>query len=90
MEYNVGDTITAEGIIYTFNGEAWTYKWDVVPGGVSTTITIDTPPVPDGSTPDTPVQQPSTSLIDDKVEYDFAVLSGLATGSLYANTVQAG
>ena len=80
MDYQQGDTITSGGVNYTYNGSSWTYVQDKVPGGVSSTITFAGTPVPD----------PATALIDDQKEYDFAVLAGLATGALYANTVQAG
>ena len=82
MDYKRGDKITQEGVIYTFNGRSWTYIYDAEPNGVSTTKTVRFTPVPD--------EQPETTLVNDQIEYDFNVLSGLATGSLYANTVQAG
>ena len=82
MAYQPGDTITQRGVVYTYNGRAWTYKHDPEPGGVSTNITVRFTPVPD--------EEPVTQVVNDKIEYDFHVLSGLATGALYANTVQAG
>lgn len=82
MDYQRGDQITQRGVVYTFNGSSWTYNLDVDPGGVSSTITVPFTPVPD--------EDPSTLVVNDQVEYDFHVLSGLATGALYANTVQAG
>ena len=81
MAYQQGDQITSGGVVYTYNGRAWTYVYDAEPGGVSTTITIVGTPTPDEQT---------TALVNDQIEYDFRVLSGLAIGALYANTVQAG
>ena len=81
MAFQPGDQITSGGVLYTFNGQSWTYVYDAEPGGVTTTITIDGTPIPDV------IHAPQ---INDQVVYDFAVLSGLATGALYANTVQAG
>ena len=81
MAFQPGDTITSGGVLYTYNGRAWTYVYDAEPGGVSTTITVVGTPIPDV------IHAPK---INDQVEYDFAVLAGLATGALYANTVQAG
>ena len=81
MDYQQGETITSGGVVYTFIGDAWTYVYDPTPGGVSTTLTQKTAPIPD---------QGATATVNDQVEYDFAVLSGLAVGALYANTVQAG
>ena len=82
MSYQAGDQITSTGVVYTFNGTAWTYLLDVDPGGVSTTITVTSTPVPDS--------EPETVIVNDQIEYDFHVLSGLATGSIYVNTAQAG
>lgn len=82
MAYQPGDTITQRGVDYTYNGRAWTYNYDPEPGGVSATITVRFTPVPD--------EDPSTQAVNDQIEYDFNVLSGLATGALYANTVKAG
>lgn len=81
MAYQSGDQITSGGIVYTYNGRAWTYIYDPVPGGVSSSRTVVGTPIPDV------IHAPQ---INDQVEYDFAVLAGLATGALYANTVQAG
>ena len=81
MAYQQGDTITSGGVLYTFNGSSWTYVLDPVPNGISTTISVVGTPIPDV------IHAPK---INDQVEYDFAVLAGLATGALYANTVQAG
>lgn len=80
MAYQPGDTITQAGVVYTYNGTSWTFRVDVVPGGVSSTKTYAGTPVPD----------PETRPVDQTVEYDFAILSGLATGALYANEVQVG
>lgn len=82
MDYQRGDQITQRGVVYTFNGSSWTYNLDVDPGGVSSTITVPFTPVPD--------EDPNTLVVNDQVEYDFQVLSGLATGAIYANTAQAG
>ena len=82
MDYQTGDQITQDGVVYTYNGSAWTYVYDAEPGGVNTTITVNFTPVPDS--------EPTTSLVNDQLEYDFNVLSGLAVGALYANTVQVG
>lgn len=82
MDYQFGDQITQRGVVYTHNGSAWTYNLDVDPGGVSSTITVNYTPVPD--------EDPETLVVNDQIEYDFHVLSGLATGAIYANTVQAG
>ena len=81
MDYQAGETIISGGVVYTYNGSSWTYVRDATPGGVSSTITISYTPIPD---------QTATAGVDDQKEYDFAVLSGLAVGALYANTVQAG
>ena len=83
MAFQPGDQITSGGVLYTYNGRAWTYVYDAEPGnGISVTKTVVFTPTPDALR--------STTPVNDKVEYDFAVLSGLATGALYANTVQAG
>ena len=82
MAYQPGDQITQRGVVYTYNGRSWTYVYDAEPGGVNTSITVPFTPVPD--------EEPDTLLVNDQIEYDFRVLSGLATGALYANTVQAG
>ncbi|AGA17896.1 hypothetical protein P60_gp42 [Synechococcus phage P60] len=82
MDYQPGDQITQRGVVYTYNGSAWSYIYDADPGGVSTSITVSFTPTPD--------EDPSTLLVNDQVVYDFQVLSGLATGALYANTAQVG
>lgn len=82
MDYQKGDKITQRGVIYTFNGISWSYLKDDPAGGVSTSITVPFTPVPD--------EEPEVLVVNDQIEYDFNVLSGLATGALYANTVQAG
>lgn len=81
MNFQVGDTITSGGVVFTYNGRAWTYQHNDFPSSVSTRITVVGTPIPDV------IHAPQ---INDQVEYDFKVLSGLAVGSLYANTVQAG
>ena len=81
MDYQPGDQITSGGVVYTYNGDCWTYVYDPVPNGVSTTLTRKTAPIPDDE---------ATILVNDQKEYDFRVLSGLAIGALYANTVKAG
>lgn len=82
MDYQPGDKITQRGVVYTYNGRSWTYIYDAEPGGISSTFTVRFTPVPD--------EDPSTTSVNDQIEYDFHVLSGLATGALYANTVTAG
>ena len=81
--YAPGDQIVSSGVTYTYNGRSWTYKYDPEPGnGISVTKTVVFTPVPD--------EDRGTLAVNDQRVYDFNVLSGLATGALYANTVKAG
>lgn len=81
MTYEVGDQITSGGVLYTFNGTAWTYVRHSYPYSVTTSVTIVGTPVADPTTTTTTIP----NLVD---TYDWEILSRLAMGSIYANEVQ--
>ncbi len=47
MAYNSGDQITSGGVVYTYNGNSWTYVVDKHPKTVTTTATYAGTPTPD-------------------------------------------
>ena len=85
MSYNVGDTITQQGVVYTFNGTAWTYERVSYPYTVTTSLTYVGTPVPDLPSELEAVTMDIPNLQD---TYDWEILSRLAMGAIYANEVQ--
>ena len=83
MEYNLGDQITMDGVVYTYNGSSWTYVVRKFPSSVTTTATYaGTPVAPIAS------EEVSTRIPDLVDTYDWEILSRLAMGAIYANEVQ--
>lgn len=80
MEYLPGDSITMNGVVYTYNGSSWTYTVRKFPSSVTTTATYAGTPVADPSS--------NTRVPNLQDTYDWEILSRLATGALYANEVQ--
>ena len=85
MAYQVGDQITSGGVLYTFNGAAWTYIHHTFPYSVTTSVTVVGTPVADPVTVDEGYATAPPNLVD---TYDWEILSRLAMGSIYANEVQ--
>ena len=85
MAYQVGDQITSGGVVYTFNGAAWTYIRHNYPYSVTTSVTVVGTPVADPQSANDGFATAIPNLVD---TYDWEILSRLAMGSIYANEVQ--
>ena len=85
MAYQVGDQITSGGVVYTFNGAAWTYIHHTFPYSVTTSVTVIVTPVADPMSVDEGFATAVQNLVD---TYDWEISSRLAMGSICANEVQ--